>query len=488
MLFSSLQFVFLFMSLFFLCYFLTKNRAVRNFWLFIFSLVFYAWGEPVYIVLMMFSAVFDYVNGRLIEKFGPRTLKSRVVMIVSIIGNLGLLGVFKYTDFIIETLNSILNLGIDPVGLALPIGISFYSFQTLSYTIDVYKGEVQAEHNFISFGAYVAMFPQLIAGPIVRYKTIAEELSNRQENKDDIANGIRRFIVGLGKKVLLANTMAMVVDTMYNNILDGKLAVSSLGMLGSWIFIIAYAMQIYFDFSGYSDMAIGMGLMMGFHYLENFNYPYIASSVTEFWRRWHISLSTFFRDYVYIPLGGNRVPKWRWLFNVMVVWFLTGLWHGASWNFVLWGVYFGVILVLEKLFLLKAFKKVPVIGHIFTVIAFLYGWVIFRCEDSIAMIGEMTKALFGAYGIYPMGSPEAPLARADVIAFILRDSGVNTIFIITFVAGIIGCTPALKKMSEDLQLSKTGRVVRDLALFAVLLLCICELAANSYNPFIYYRF
>ncbi len=476
------------MSLFFLCYFLSKKRAVRNFWLFIFSLVFYAWGEPLYIVLMIFSAVFDYTNGLLIERFGPRTNKSKAVMIISVIGNMGLMGIFKYMDFIIESINAITGLAIDPVGLALPIGISFYSFQTLSYTIDVYKGDVKAEHSLINFGAYVAMFPQLIAGPIVRYRTVADELANRVENQDEIAKGIRRFIVGLGKKVLLANTMAMVVDTMYNNILDGKLAISSLGMLGSWIFIIAYAMQIYFDFSGYSDMAIGMGLMMGFHYLENFNYPYIASSVTEFWRRWHISLSTFFRDYVYIPMGGNRVPKWRWLFNVMVVWFLTGLWHGASWNFVLWGVYFGVILILEKLFLLKAFKKIPVIGHIFTIVAFLYGWVIFRCEDSLAMIGEMTKALFGGYGIYPIGSPESPLARADVIAFILRDSGVNTVFIIAFVAGIIGCTPAIKKMSEDIQLSKSGRVVRDLALLAVFLLCICELAANSYNPFIYYRF
>jgi alginate O-acetyltransferase complex protein AlgI len=481
MLFSSLQFLFLFLPLFFLCYFTVNSRSARNFLLFLFSLVFYAWGEPMYILLMLASLFLNYVLAMGVGAEQTKGKSGRFWLVLDIIVNLGLLGVFKYAGFVVESINAALGVELAVPGIVLPIGISFYTFQIMSYVIDVYRQKVAVQKNFVFLGAYLAAFPQLIAGPIVRYQTVAEELEFRSENTDDIADGIRRFIVGLGKKVLLANTLAFVVDNLY--VKDS----SSLGALGSWIMILSYAMQIYFDFSGYSDMAIGMGRMMGFHYLENFNYPYIASSVTDFWRRWHISLSTFFRDYVYIPLGGNRVKKGRWIFNVLVVWLLTGLWHGASWNFILWGVYFGVILLIEKLFLLDFFKKVPIVGHLFAGIVFIYGWVIFRCE-SISKIGEVTKALFGGYGLYQTGNGTEVLENSNVIAYILRNSGVNTVFAAVFIIGIIGCTPLVKRIGEKVTATAVGRVAKDVVLIAILLLCVCELAANAYNPFIYYRF
>lgn len=481
MLFSSLQFLFLFFPLFFLCYFTVNRRSTRNFLLFLFSIVFYAWGEPLYILLMLFSLALNYLFAIFIGKEQETGKSGKAFLIADVIVNIALLGVYKYAGFAVSSLNSLTGLNVAVPSIVLPIGISFYTFQIMSYVIDVYRKEVPVQKSFVFLGAYLTAFPQLIAGPIVRYQTVAEELDLRSENADDTADGIRRFIVGLGKKVLLANTLAYVVDNLY------EVAPSALGAIGSWIMILSYAMQIYFDFSGYSDMAIGMGRMMGFHYLENFNYPYIASSVTDFWRRWHISLSTFFRDYVYIPLGGNRVSRGRWIFNMMVVWLLTGLWHGANWNFILWGVYFGIILIFEKLVLGKLFKKVHLIGHLFAGIAFIYGWVIFRCE-SVSKIVEVTKAMFGGYGLYQTGDGVTALDNGSVIAYILRNAGVNTVFAVAFVAGIIGCTPLIKKISDKVCKRGVGLVLKDVILMAILLLCMCELAANSYNPFIYYRF
>lgn len=324
MVFSSVIFLFCFLPIFLLCYFLPKKRKTRNIVLLLFSLLFYSYGEPIYVLLMILSIIVNYYIALLMDK----SKKKKSYLVIDIIFNLGLLFLFKYFDFFINDINNVFNLNMKFLQLSLPIGISFYTFQILSYIIDLYKGKVGVQKSIINLGCYISAFPQLIAGPIVRYQTVNEELENRCENEKDIAEGIKRFIIGLSKKVIIANEMAYVADTLYGS-------VAEIGFLGTLIASICYTLQIYFDFSGYSDMAIGLGKILGFHYLENFNYPYIAKSITDFWRRWHISLSSFFRDYVYIPLGGNRCKKIRHLFNLFVVWFLTGLWHGASWNFIL---------------------------------------------------------------------------------------------------------------------------------------------------------
>jgi len=486
--FSNLTFLFAFLPLFFSCYYTVgKFFGIRgkNIVLFLFSLVFYAWGEPVYVLLMIYSTVLDFVCGRMIEdgEIKGDQKKKKIFLAISLTGNLGLLVFFKYLVMLLSTVNSLFSVGIEIPDIILPIGISFYTFQTMSYSIDVYRGNVKAQHDIINFGAYVAMFPQLIAGPVVRYVTVERELNYRVETIDDFAEGARRFIVGLGKKALIANTMAQTCDALFAS------SPSDLGLIGSWVAILAYTFQIFFDFSGYSDMAIGMGRMMGFHYLENFNYPYIADSVTDFWRRWHISMSTFFRDYVYIPLGGNRVSKPRWIFNIFVVWFATGLWHGSSWNFVLWGLYFGVLLVLEKEFLLKFISKSKVLSHIWALFFIVYGWVIFT-RETLSDIWEYTKALFGGYGVFGVGDTNAVtlLQRADV----------NMIFIIAFIAAVIFSTPIAKKIGyfihEKLQNVSEGvwqagaGILYDIALFAVLFLCTVQLAVGAYNPFIYFRF
>ncbi len=489
MVFSSLTFVFAFLPIFFICYYtMGKLFGIRgkNIALFIFSLIFYAWGEPIYVLLMVYSTILDYTCGRMIEagEMKGSQKQKKIFLTISMIGNLGLLAIFKYLTMILGTVNSLTGLALPIPAIALPIGISFYTFQTMSYSIDVYRGKVAAQHDIINFGAYVTMFPQLIAGPVVRYETVAAELNDRTETLEDFTVGARRFIVGLGKKALIANTMAKVADTLFAN------SPSSLGSLGAWVAIIAYTFQIFFDFSGYSDMAIGMGRMMGFHYLENFNYPYIADSVTDFWRRWHISMSTFFRDYVYIPLGGNRVSKPRWIFNIFIVWFLTGLWHGASWNFVLWGLYFGILLVLEKLVFLKWLGKLKVISHIWALFFIVYGWVIFT-QETLTGLAEYTKALFGAYGFIGTDANNAviQLQRADV----------NTVFFIMLAAAILFSMPVAKwiksrlapEPAEDGQVKTSARVfgyVYDTALFLILFLCTVQLALGSYNPFIYFRF
>ena len=360
MVFSSFVFLLVFLPIVLILYFLCPAKG-RNLVLLLASLLFYAWGEPVYVLIMLFSTVFDYTNGRIIEYYKDRGFykRAKVALVVDLVGNLAILGFFKYADFVIENVNSVTGAGISLLRIALPIGISFYTFQTMSYTIDVYRGEVPAQKNILDFATYVVLFPQLIAGPIVQYKTIAEELSGRKHNLEDISQGVFRFVVGLGKKVILANQ----IGALYTEISGmGEISVAT-----AWLGAIAYSFQIYFDFSGYSDMAIGLGRIFGFHFLENFNFPYMAKSITDFWRRWHISLSSWFREYVYIPLGGNRKGMARQLVNIMIVWFLTGLWHGASWNFILWGVYYGVLLMIEKLFLLKLLKKLPSwVGHVYS--------------------------------------------------------------------------------------------------------------------------
>ncbi len=484
MVFSSTPFLFAFLPLFFLVYYAMGRIGgirAKNLALFLFSMIFYAWGEPVYVLFMVYSTLLDYTCGRMIEageKKGNPKQKKRF-LIVSLIGNLGLLAVFKYSGMFVSTCNAVFGLSFSVPQIALPIGISFYTFQTMSYSIDVYRGKVRAQHNIIHFAAYVVMFPQLIAGPVVRYETVERELNDRVETFDDFAVGARRFIIGLGKKTLIANTMAQTCDTLFKN------DASALGALGAWVAILAYTFQIFFDFSGYSDMAIGMGRMMGFHYLENFNYPYIANSVTDFWRRWHISMSSFFRDYVYIPLGGNRVSKPRWIFNIFVVWFATGLWHGASWNFVLWGLYFGLLLILEKVFFLHRLSGCKVFSHIWALFFVIYGWVIFT-QESLSGLWNYTKALFGGYGVYGTGAANA--------VTLLQRAEVNTIFLVMFVLAIVFSTPVTAKLRAYLE-KRHGDAIPagylyayDAALICVLLLSSVMLALGAYNPFIYFRF
>lgn len=393
MVFSSLLFLFRFLPAVLIVYYIAP-RPLRNLVLFLFSLIFYAWGEPVYILLMLTSILVSYTGGICIARFqqAGRPGAAKGALIVSSSISLSLLGFFKYADFMIQTVNSFSGAGMDLLHVALPIGISFYTFQTMSYTTDVYRGEAEVQKNLISFGAYVTMFPQLIAGPIVQYKTIAGQLRTRRETLEQFAEGIHRFLIGLGKKVLLANNVGALWDAIQT------MPCGEIPVLTAWMGLAAFTFQIYFDFSGYSDMAIGLGHLFGFRFLENFNYPYISQSITEFWRRWHISLSTWFREYVYIPLGGNRVGVWRHVRNILVVWLLTGIWHGASWNFVLWGVYYGVLLLMEKFVLDDRLKRLPaVFRHMYCMFFVMLGWNIFAFDDLGAGIGFM-KALFGLYG------------------------------------------------------------------------------------------
>lgn len=466
MVFSSLVFIFLFLPLFFLLYFLVPNRKYRNFILLGCSLFFYAWGEPIYVVCMIGSIVMNYILAILMEK---STKRRKAVFILAVILNIGMLIVFKYSNFIIDNINMVFSLSLAHVNISLPIGISFYTFQILSYVIDLYKGEVALQKNILTLGAYITAFPQLIAGPIVRYETVEYELANRKESLSDFYEGTKRFVLGLSKKVLIANNMAFVADTVFNK------DVTQFGMIGAWIGLICYTLQIYFDFSGYSDMAIGLGKMMGFNYLENFNYPYISKSITDFWRRWHISLSTFFRDYIYIPLGGNRVSPLKWYRNILIVWILTGLWHGASWNFVLWGLYYGFILILEKKWIGKYLKKVPVfISHLYAIILILFGWLIFRAE-TLSSLSVYIQTLFGVHG------------WGNVDTFI-HTQLLQVKYLVTLVVGIICCTPLFKRFKEKLEILKGGTYVYDFIILVLYVLCINMLLIGGFNPFIYFRF
>ena len=450
MVFSSIIFLFAFLPLFLLCYFLPKKIKTKNIVLTLFSLMFYAWGEPYYILLMILMIL---VNYKLTIKMDEK--KSKKILIFLIIFNLFSLFSFKYANFCINNLNSIFKLHISNLKLSLPIGISFYTFQILSYVIDVYKEKVNSQKSLINLACYISAFPQLIAGPIVRYVDIEKEITNRKTTSSDFADGIRRFIVGLSKKVLIANNVSYICDAIFAS------GIQSAGFIGILIATIAYTLQIYFDFSGYSDMAIGLGRMCGFHYSENFNKPYTSKTVTEFWSRWHISLSTFFKDYVYIPLGGNRCSKKKHIRNLLIVWALTGLWHGDSWNFIIWGLYYGIVLIIEKYCL----KDKKISSHIYTMLVVMIGWLIFRQTNFNDLLLSF-KALFGLYGL---GS----LKHLYYLGIF------SSRYIISFILGIIIITDLFKVKND---------YAKDIFLIMIFFLSIVFIVVSSYNPFIYFRF
>ena len=464
MVFSKPIFLFGFLPIVLILYYLAP-RKLKNTVLLIMSLIFYAWGEPKLVILMILTILADFVAGLLIDKFSENKSTSKLILVLTLVVNLGLLGVFKYADFVIDSINVFVGGKFDLLGIALPIGISFYTFQALSYVIDVYKKVVPVEKNLLNLATYVTLFPQLIAGPIVQYKTVANELSERYETVEMFSEGIWRFSVGLAKKVLIANQIGAVWTEISGSpefITTGK----------AWIGALAFTFQIYFDFSGYSDMAIGLGKMFGFTFLENFEYPYISKSITEFWRRWHISLGTWFKEYVYIPLGGNRKGLLRQIVNILIVWMLTGLWHGASWNFVIWGLYFGLILVLEKAFLLKFFERIPsFFAHLYSLILIVFGWVIFEC-GSASEILNFFKSMFGI-GV-PLWSRET--------TYVL----VNTIFL--FVLATVCSTTVGKWLNAKLSVRFSGGYWKCAVVAVLLCLSVIFLAGDSYNPFLYFRF
>lgn len=458
MVFSSLIFLFLFLPTFLLCYFIPKKRKTKNIVLLIFSLLFYGYGEPIYVLLMILSIIVNYF----IVLWMDKSSKSKKWLIIDLVFNLGLLFFFKYTNFFLDNINNLFNLNIKFLSISLPIGISFYTFQILTYVIDVYKSKVPVQKSIINLGCYISAFPQLIAGPIVRYETVNKELNDRCEDIEGFATGIRRFIIGLFKKCVIANEMAYVADTLFGS------SIASIGTIGMIVGGVAFTFQIYFDFSGYSDMAIGLGKMLGFNYLENFNYPYVARTITDFWRRWHISLSTFFRDYVYIPLGGNRCKRVRHIFNLFVVWALTGLWHGASWNFVFWGLFYFILLVLEK-FIFKKIDKLPAfLGHLYTFSLVTFGFIIFYFTDTSTLI-EAIKTLFGAHGLGNM------MIFTHYQIFKLKT-------IIIFVLAAFASTPIFKPIFDK------KNKFSDIYIIILFIISIISILASSYNPFIYFRF
>ena len=468
MVFSSIIFMFTFLPLSLLLYYIMP-RKFKNLILLMISLVFYAWGEPVYVLLMIFTIIFDYIMALIIDRNREDKVKSKVIFIATVGVNLLILGFFKYYGFLIDNINLLFNLNLQYTNLALPIGISFYTFQTLSYVVDVYLDKVKVQKSLISFALYVTMFPQLVAGPIVKYSDIDYQLTNRKESINKFGQGVDRFIIGLGKKVLLANNIGIIWTTIQGMNID------SISVLTSWIGIIAYTFQIYFDFSGYSDMAIGLGKMFGFEFIENFNYPYISTSISEFWRRWHISLGTWFREYVYIPLGGNRVSTLKHIRNLFVVWLLTGLWHGASWNFVVWGLYYGFILFMEKIILHKVLSKTPkIIKHIYTMLLVMIGWVLFGSMNLTSAL-EYLKVMFGFSGN----------ALVDNSAIYYLYTNIKLLIILTLCS-----TPIISIIFR--QIIKKGKSVG--ILFAVsiniiiILISIAYLVNETYNPFLYFRF
>ena len=465
MVFSTLLFLFVYLGIVLAVYFVLPKR-LRNVWLFITSIFFYAYGEPVYLFLMLASITLNYGSGLLIEKFREDGKKKKTVLVLNVAVNLLLLGFFKYTGLVVGTLQAIPVFSFLPdPEIALPIGISFYTFQAMSYVIDVYWDNCKAQKNYITFGTYVALFPQLIAGPIVRYVDVEQQLQHRVETWDKFHNGVKLFLVGLAKKVLLANAMGQLWGSL-------KAMGGSAGVLGSWIGVLAFTLQIYFDFSGYSDMARGLGNFFGFDFVKNFDYPYISTSITEFWRRWHISLGTWFREYVYIPLGGNRKGKLRQCLNLFIVWGLTGLWHGASWNFVLWGLYFGVILTLEKFFLLPLLKKAPkAVGHIYAVILIMLGWVIFDFTD----MGQMGSFVAGMFSF------SKGMLSGDAACYVLS-------YLPLLAVGVFASLPVGRKLYDRLTVTKWGWIAETVAALVVLVLCTASLVSSTYNPFLYFRF
>lgn len=468
MLFSSSTFLFLFLPIVILVYYtiLRKNRTLQNIFLFFASLLFYAWGEPGFVFIMLLSIVANYSFGLGINKFRDSKNKNKLILALSVVFNISILFVFKYLSFVIENFSNIPGLNLSVPKIALPIGISFFTFQAMSYVIDVYRGE-EVQKNPLNVGLYIAFFPQLIAGPIVRYETVAKQIQSRRESFDDFSSGVCRFIIGLSKKVLLANTMAVVADSAF----DGD--INNISASLAWLGAIAYTLQIFFDFSGYSDMAIGLGKMFGFKFHENFDYPYISSSITEFWRRWHISLGTWFRDYVYFPLGGSRVKhKSRLIFNLFVVWFLTGLWHGANWTFILWGLMYFVLLIIEKLTGFYKKNNYKIIKHIYTLLFVVLGWILFRA-DNVSEAFSYIGALFGSTGI----------ALDNTAIYLLREN------VVYFIFAILISTPVIKIVYKKyLQYNKFASIIVAIILLALLCISTVYIVKGTYNPFIYFNF
>ena len=466
MLFSSIPFLYYFLPAVILVYFLVP-KVLRNTVLLLFSFLFYGWGEPKYIFLMIATAGVNYILGLSIEKFRGRSL-SKVFVTLSVTASLAVLGYFKYADFFIENFAAVTGIDVKVLGIALPIGISFYTFQILSYTVDVYRGMVKAQKNPITLGTYIALFPQLIAGPIVRYSDVEKQLMQRDHSFEKISLGIRRFVLGLSKKIILANTLGEMCEAF--------LATGDKSVMFCWLYALGYMLQVYFDFSGYSDMAIGLGRIFGFDFMENFRYPFISRSISEFWRRWHISLGTWFKDYVYIPMGGSRVGKARLFVNIFTVWFLTGFWHGAEWNFIIWGLYFGILLVIEKYFLTDALKKARGINHIYVLLFTAISFVIFSASgmtDALSRVGGM----FGAGGI--------PMTSFD-FWYALRNYG------FVLVISVIASTPAFASLKNSLCRKKTFDVIFECLEIPVLVIlfvvCTAYLVDGSFNPFLYFRF
>ena len=465
MLFSSIPFLFYFLPAVLILYFLVP-RCLKNTVLLVFSLAFYAWGEPMYVFLMLATILLFFLCGLAIDRAKTKGWK-QCWLVVSIVISLGFLAIFKYADFFVDSFNGVTGLSVPLLRLALPIGISFYTFQSLSYTVDLYRGEAEVQKNPINFAAYVVLFPQLIAGPIVRYVDVARELDNRNHSWEKISLGARRFLVGLSKKILIANCFGELTEIFR--------ASSEKSVLFYWMYAIGFTLHIYFDFSGYSDMAIGLGKIFGFHFLENFNYPYLSKSVSEFWRRWHMSLGSWFRDYVYIPLGGNRVKKARWVFNVLVVWLLTGLWHGAAWNFVLWGLLYAAFLLIERF--VPQLQKLPsVIRWGYTMLIVVLGFVLFNAAD-VRQAGQDLAGMFGFGGL--------KLVTTETLYY-LRS------YAVVFVVGFFAATPfardQLTKLAAGEKTGKWVAVLEPAVLIGMLLLCTAYLVDGSFNPFLYFRF
>lgn len=467
MLFSSVSFLYYFLPITLILYFVSKDKY-KNIILLLASLFFYFYGEPKYTVLMLISAFSAYIHGILIEKFREKGY-SKLFLVSGLVVSLGILIVFKYMDFIIKNINYISNSNITLLRLVLPIGISFYTFQGLSYIVDVYKKDAKVCRSFVDFATYVCLFPQLIAGPIVRYTTIEDELKNRTHSFDKFAYGVNRFVVGLAKKVILANNLGMIVDIMTKS--------NEKSVLSYWMVAIFFSLQIYYDFSGYSDMAIGLGRMFGFDFLENFNYPFISKSIKEFWRRWHISLSSFFRDYVYIPLGGNRVSRVRWIFNLLIVWSLTGLWHGDSWNFILWGLYFALLLIIENLFLQNILSKLPaLIQHIYAKFFIIISFVIFNNEN----IKDLWSSLYNMFNFRGLD------LYNDFSTYYLKS------YTVLLIVSVIGATPILKNIIQKINKNVTGQkvisTINPILNIVLLVVVTAYLIDGSFNPFLYFRF
>ena len=469
MLFSSLTFIYIFLPILGFLYFIIQNPIYRRIILTIFSVLFYAWGEPIFVLLILGSVFVNFISGLFINKAENKPILRKTYLVSSVTLNLAILAIFKYTPMAIETVNTVFETSFHIPDITMPIGISFYTFQAMSYVIDVYRKDTEAQRSYFDLLLYITLFPQLIAGPIVRYKDIVRQIPQRKDDVEKINQGIFRFCIGLAKKVIIANNCGSVCKALLDNIENRAVS-------GLWIGMIFFSLQIYFDFSGYSDMAIGLGKIFGFEFKENFNYPYLSKSATEFWRRWHMSLGTWFRDYVYIPLGGNRVSKLRWFFNFFVVWFLTGFWHGAAWNFIIWGLFFAVLLIAEKVFLLKYLNKSKVLSRIYTLVAVGISFVIFNATD----MKEAASYIGGMFG-----AGDAPLASTEFFYYLKS-------FAVTLVIGIIGATPIVKKVVEKVfentKASKFIWISEPVGLIVLLAVMTAYLVDGSFNPFLYFRF